>query len=86
LNVIIKQLKLIKIIKTFYNKGSSLRNLGKYSKAIECYNKAIEIDPNYSIAFNNKGKSLESLGKYSESIECFNRAIEINPNNSICFF
>jgi tetratricopeptide (TPR) repeat protein len=51
-----------------------------YSEAIECYNQAIKIDPNYCHAINNKGIILDDLGKYSEAIECYNKAIQINPN------
>ena len=36
----------------------ALYNLGKYEEAIKCYDKAIEIDPNYADAWNNKGLAL----------------------------
>ena len=44
------------------NKENSLKNLGKYTEAIECYDKAIEIDSNYKEAYQNKGNSLFNLG------------------------
>jgi tetratricopeptide (TPR) repeat protein len=43
---------------TFNNKGNSLKNLGKFNEAIECYDQAIKIYPNYCNAFYNKGISL----------------------------
>ena len=45
-------------------------NLNKYEEAIECYNKAIQINPNYSEAFYSKGSALDDLKKYEEAIEC----------------
>ncbi len=59
----------------YYIKGKSLENLGKYSEAIECFNKAIQIDSKYIDAYNSKGISLNILGKYMEALECFNIAI-----------
>ena len=35
------------------NKGVALYNLNKSDEAIKAYNKAIEIDPKYSMAWNN---------------------------------
>jgi len=61
------------------SKGVLFSELGNYNAAIDCYNRAIEIDPNYASAWN-KGNSLRDLGKNDEAIECYNRAIEIDPN------
>ena len=54
----------------------------KYEKAIECYDKALEINPNYAEAWNNKGVALSKLRRYEEAIECFNRALKINQNDA----
>ena len=52
----------------------------KYEKAIGCYDKALEINPNYAIAWYNKGNALDELERYKEAIECYDRALEINSN------
>jgi tetratricopeptide (TPR) repeat protein len=64
-------------------KGVALKNLGKHNEAIECYDKAIKIDPNYALAWNNKDLALYNLGKYNESIECYDKAIKIDPNYAL---
>ena len=51
----------------------------QYAKAIQLYDEAIAINPNYSMAYSNKGISLDELGKKQEAIKAYNRAIEINP-------
>ncbi|CAD8214737.1 unnamed protein product [Paramecium octaurelia] len=61
------------------NQGVALSNLKKYQEAIECYDKAISINPKQDLAWNNKGNSLNNLNKYEEAIECYDKAISINP-------
>ena len=43
------------------NKGYALAELGQHEEAIECYDKAIRIDPEYYNAWFNKGNSLVEL-------------------------
>ncbi len=47
----------------YYTKANSLRNSNKLEEAIECYDKAIQIDPNYALAYNKKGFLLILLNK-----------------------
>ena len=68
-----------------FNKAISLKHFAawnKYQVLLECYNKAIELNPNYSDAYCNKGSALYYLERYQEAIECYNKAIELNPNYS----
>jgi tetratricopeptide (TPR) repeat protein len=62
------------------NKGEALRNLAKYEEAINCLDRAIEIEPNYASAWYNKGLALEGVAKYEEAIRCYDKVIEIDPN------
>ena len=58
----------------------------KYEKAIECYDKALKINPNDTEALNNKGVALYRLGRHEEAIECYDRALEINPNDAEAWY
>lgn len=60
--------------------GNSLYNQGKYDEALEKFDKALEINPNFAYAWEGKGLVLHNKGKYDEAIECYDRAIAINPN------
>jgi tetratricopeptide (TPR) repeat protein len=66
--------------KVWNNRGTALGQVGKYQKAIECFDKAIEINPEDADAWYNRGEALGQVGKYQKAIECFDKAIEINPN------
>jgi tetratricopeptide (TPR) repeat protein len=62
------------------NKGVALVGLGRYLEAIQSYDNALKIDPNYDLTLNNKGLSLYNLGRYQEAINCFDRILILNPN------
>jgi len=63
------------------NKGVALSRLGKYNEAIEVYDRALQLDPEYVSAWNNKGVVLSRLGKYAEAIEAFDRALRTHSAN-----
>ncbi len=49
-------------------KGKALRAIGKYKKAIACYDKAIKLEPRYTAALYNKGNALLALGMYRRKL------------------
>ncbi|MGN6630323.1 MAG: tetratricopeptide repeat protein [Candidatus Nitrosocosmicus sp.] len=66
----------------YYNKGISLYYLGSYNEAIACYDKAIELNPDYTDAYYNKGLLLNHLGDHNQAIACYDKAIELDPQFS----
>jgi tetratricopeptide (TPR) repeat protein len=64
------------------NKGVVLSRLDRYNEAIEAYDNALKIKPDYSSAWNNKGVVLSRLGKYNEAIEAYDQALKINTGYS----
>ena len=50
-------------------------------KQLAAYDKALEIDPRYTNAWNNKGRALGELQKYDEAISCYDKALEIDAGN-----
>jgi tetratricopeptide (TPR) repeat protein len=64
----------------FNNKGFSLNNIGRLEEAMDCLNKAIQIDPKLEIAWCNKGLVLINSGLHNEAIDVLLKAIDINPS------
>ncbi len=67
-------------LKEIILEGNEYLDSRHLSVALDYYDQAIKIDPNYADAWNNKGIALRNLGKYDEAIECYDRAIKIEPN------
>ena len=63
----------------FCNRGKAKKNLAEYEKAVEDYDRAIEINPDNANAFNNRGIAKGMLGKYAAASEDFEKAIKIKP-------
>ncbi|HET7285715.1 MAG TPA: tetratricopeptide repeat protein [Nitrososphaeraceae archaeon] len=67
----------------WYNKGHSLSIMSRHyeDQAIECYNKSVEIDPNFIEAWISKAMALSNSRNYKEAIRCANEGLQINSNN-----
>ena len=65
----------------WYNRGISLRKLGRYEEAISSYDKAVEFKPDDHEAWNNRGISLRKLGRYEEAISSYDKAVEFKPDD-----
>lgn len=64
------------------NKGYSLTELGKYEAALQAYDDAIELQPDYAWAWGRKGRTLRLLERYDEGLVCYDKAIELQPNDA----
>ena len=57
-----------------------------YKGAIEDYNKAIELKPDFAEAYNNQGVSRHNLSDYKGAIEDYNKAIELKPDYADAYY
>ena len=53
-----------------------------FDKAIEEYEKALELDPNYGYALNSFAYMYSDMGEYEKSIEYFKRYASVNPKDA----
>jgi tetratricopeptide (TPR) repeat protein len=53
-----------------------------HERAIHCFDCAININPNYALAYNRRGTAYYRMHKFKEAIEDYNKAIEIDPSNN----
>ena len=63
----------------FMKRGYAKFNKGDYQGALADFNKAIEINPQDSIAYYNRGSAKDELGDYQGAIADYNKALRRAP-------
>jgi len=62
--------------------GVLYRADGKYDKALEEYNKVLELDPNYGEVHNALGYLYADMRNFEKSIEHFKKYVSLNPGDA----
>jgi len=65
----------------FFIQANIHKQLKKYDSAISYFEEAIQLNPNFSEAYNNLGNTKKRVGKIDEAILCFEKAIQLKENN-----
>ena len=68
------------------NLGILYNQLGKPQKAINCFEKAIQINPNSANAYYSLGVIFTQLGESQKAINYYEKAIQINPNFANAYY
>ena len=55
--------------------------IGKSNEAIICFRKAIEVKPDFAVAFLFLGNALKKDGELDEATTCFRKAIKLKPDS-----
>jgi len=71
------------IMKGYISEGNINYYESRYDKALEFYQKAVEVDPNCAAAHHHMGLALRQLGKVEEAVISFRRALKIEPNHPL---
>ncbi|MFP4298101.1 MAG: CHAT domain-containing protein [Spirulinaceae cyanobacterium] len=70
----------------WFNRGVQFYEQEAYQQAIQYWEKAIAIEPNYYQAWSNRGLALKNLGAWAEALESYDQALEIEPNYSKAWY
>ena len=60
--------------------GATLQGQGKLQEAVESYEKAIQLKPDYSDSYSNLGTALKELGQLEQAVESYEKAIQLKPD------
>ncbi len=63
----------------FHARGNRYSRNGSYGRAIEDYNRAIELDNGFAEAYYDRGFSFYEVGLHEQAIADLTRAIDLNP-------
>jgi tetratricopeptide (TPR) repeat protein len=53
---------------------------------LECFEKAVQLNPQNAVFMNNKGTALTKLGLREEAISCYDQAIELDEKYKEAYF
>ena len=71
---------------TYFLNGNACYDLGLYDLAIANYDKAIQLEPNNTHAYNNRGLAKAALGEYFAAISDFDKAIQLKPTSAGTYY
>lgn len=72
--------------KEYTQKGKELYEKNEYMEALLNFNKAIEVDPNYSIAYYMRGNIKEAFEDHHGAMKDYNTSLEKNNKFADAFF
>lgn len=72
--------ELQKQARLYRNRGWDLQNIGNLEGAVNFYQKAIELDPAYAVAYNDLGVIYEAGGAIDRAEDSYLKAVKIDPN------
>ncbi len=71
--------------KDWFDLASCHVELKNFEAAVDCYDKALEIDPQDTFAWFYKGLALDNLGRYEAAIDCYDKALVIDPQDTFAW-
>jgi len=60
--------------------GATLSVQGKLQEAVQTYDRAIQLKPDFSEGYNNRGNALGQLKKLEEALKSYGKAIQLRPD------
>src|SRR3954454_17171797 len=60
-----------------YHRGVELYRAGRYKQAVEAFQQAIRLKPDFAAAHHGLGYVYDELGEYKKALQSYQRAIEL---------
>ena len=70
----------------WFKKGALVSTYGNNKAAVQYFQKAIALDPDFGGAYFSQGVSFGQLGQYQKAIAQINRAIKLEPQNGMYYY
>ncbi len=71
--------------RTYYHRGNDAYEKNDFEKAIENYNMAIVLNPNFSEAYFNRGLAYYNKKNYDKAISDYNKSADLDPRNPVIY-
>ncbi len=76
------------LLNTLLSHGGYLNDefVSEYEKAITCFERMLEIDPENYRAHYNLGITYFNLGNIEKALDSYNKSLKINPDYKYCYY
>jgi len=72
-------------VKAYNNRGGVYVVLQKYELALDDFNQALALTPDYAKAYNNRAYVYAKMGKYDQAIDDVNQALTVGPEEAMFY-
>ncbi len=69
----------------WYEKGVKIYESGNFKEALNAYNQAIQLNPQYADAYIGRGAAYADLGNNQQAVNDFSKAIQLNPQEAVAY-
>ena len=66
-----------------YNDGVVSTEQGLYAESLQDFDNAIQLDPDFALAYYNRGVSYHYLDQYQNAIADYTKAIQLDPDYAL---
>lgn len=70
---------------TLNNRANAYQNKRDWDRAIQDYDQAIRLDPDFALARNNRGSAYQHKGDYERALRDYNNAIRLDSTFAVAF-
>ncbi len=70
----------------YTKRGTMYSKKGNYQEAIKSYDKAIEVNPSYPVAYYNRSVAYTKTGQYERAINDCNKVLQLDPQHANSFY
>jgi tetratricopeptide (TPR) repeat protein len=74
------------LIDAYYNRGCVYLELCEYDKAVEDFDKVIELDPKNPLVYSKLGRICYEKGDYNQAMDYFNKAVKVYPTSDVVYY
>jgi tetratricopeptide (TPR) repeat protein len=70
----------------YTKRGTTYSKKGNYNEAIREYDKAIEVNPSYAIAYYNRSVAYTKTGQYDRAINDCDKVLQLDPKHANSYY
>ena len=77
-----EKLRLVPTAPSYANRGAVWHEKREYQRAIDDYDRAVSLDPNYHVAYAGRGNTWRAKQEFQKAVDDYNTAIRLEPNGA----